>query len=190
MSKDKNDTLLKLQSTNCDIQGRTVYLFGEIETQNCKETIQNLHFLAKTDGDITVYINSPGGNFFDGLAMYSAIKKLKQHIVGYAVGDCSSAASILLQACDKRIVSPECSILVHPGSTGFEGVVHDFISRGKAEEYWMDLMHTLYFDRAKKAQSDEVMPLSHFKKKFGKDVYLTPDEALKFGIIDEVETYK
>ena len=112
---------------NINIRNREIYLHGAysaycdsdpgIEYQMATTFIKNLHILdSQGDGSILVHMQSPGGEWYDGMAMFNAIRFSKSPVVILAYGQASSMSGILLQAGDKRVLMPDCEFMIHHGS--------------------------------------------------------------------------
>lgn len=183
-SKTLADLVETIQDTNVDLERRVIYLFDEIESSSAKMTIQSLDFLNKSDGDIYLHINTPGGNWTDGMAIFSAIRMSKNKVHGLILGDCSSMGSIILQACDKRIATAEAEMCVHPGNSSSHADTVSFINRGKHEHRILEKMYEIYWSRI--PEEKQTSSYAKFKAKFAHDIYLTADDALKYGFVDEI----
>jgi ATP-dependent Clp endopeptidase proteolytic subunit ClpP len=174
-----------IQDTNVDLERRVIYLFDDIDSKSAKMTIQSLDFLNKTDGLVYLHISTPGGVWVDGMAVFSAIRLSRNNVVGIIYGDCSSMGSVILQACKTRIATTECEMLIHPGTSSGTADSISFVNRGKHEEKILDKMYRIYWDRI---PAEKKMKLSYekFKKMFSHDIFLDSDQALKYGLVDEV----
>jgi len=175
---------IHIHSSDVDLQNRRIYLFGEIGTELSKMFIKNLHFLSTTVEPIEIIINSGGGSWNDGIAIYGAIRNCANQVTGVVLGDCSSMASIILQACDKRIMDKDASMLIHPGFSAVDGPVLDVISRTEWEKTVLTQMYDIYYDRAVKINKN--LKLNQLRKYFSMDRYLASEDALKFGLVDSI----
>lgn len=97
---------------------RTIYLGGEVDASCARDIIQGLHVLGSKNRKIpiTLLINSAGGDVDDGWAIYDAIKCSVVPVVGIVLGTCQSSAMTILQACHKRLVSPNSTLMIHDGT--------------------------------------------------------------------------
>lgn len=97
-----------------------VFLVGEINANTSDELIQKLMHLDMKDlGEITLYINSPGGEVMSGLAVYDYIKTMKSPVKTVCVGDAASMGAIIFLAGEKREMLPHSRILIHDPSYGY-----------------------------------------------------------------------
>ena len=97
-----------------------VFLVGEINANTSDELIQKLMHLDMKDlGEITLYINSPGGEVMSGLAVYDYIKIMKSPVKTVCVGDAASMGAIIFLAGEKREMLPHSRILIHDPSYGY-----------------------------------------------------------------------
>lgn len=185
MSK-KLSILDSLHSQDVDVEKRIIYVFGDIDKDMSERFVKNMHFLSKTEGDITIYFNTDGGDWDDGMAMYSAIRTCKHKVVGKVVGRCSSMGSIIIQACDLRIMDKDSYMLIHPGSTRLAGEVMTVLTNAKWEQETLDRMYEIYHERISKTVEDPIS-LGKLKKKFNRDVNVRAKECLEIGLVDEIE---
>ena len=131
--------------------------------------------------EITIYINSPGGYIDDGLAIYDTMKFVKSPIRTVAVGMAASMASILLVAGDKRVALPHSRVLIHQPLGGMSGQTKDILI--SAEE-----MKKHYEATAKIISNHTKQPYDKVYKDMDRDYWMNAEEALEYGIIDEIVT--
>jgi ATP-dependent Clp protease protease subunit len=135
------------------------------------------------DKDIQIYINSPGGVITSGLAIYDTMQFVKNDIVTYCIGQCSSMAAVLLAAGTKgkRFALPNGRIMIHQPSGGAQGQASDieitFKEIQRLKEMLANLMSTHTGQTAKKLIKD-----------MDRDYFMDPKEALAYGLIDRVLT--
>jgi len=183
-AKSLADLVETIQDTNIDLERRVIYLFDDINSDSAKITIQNLDFLNKTDGDINLHINTPGGSWTDGMAIFSAIRLSKNKVVGTIFGDCSSMGSIILQACNMRLATSEAEMIVHPGQSSADLDSVSFVNRGKHEERILEKMYKIYWERI--PDDKKLKSYIKFKQKFAHDIYLDAQEILAYGLVDKI----
>jgi ATP-dependent protease ClpP protease subunit len=186
MASNKLDNIKTIHDEDIDVKNRRVYVFDDINNDTAKYLVQNLHFLDMSDGDINIYFNTNGGEWDDAIAMFNAIRNCKSRVLGHVIGTCSSSGSIILQACDHRIMHPYTSMLIHPGGASHDGTVRDFMSRAGWEAKVLDSMFEIYHNRMKLAKGEATTTLQLLKKKFNSDKYVFAYEALQLGLIDEI----
>jgi len=119
------------------------------------------------EGEISLYINSPGGSITAGLAIYDTIQFISSDVTTICVGQAASMAAILLAAgaSGKRYSLPNSRIVLHQPFGGFQGQASDIAIQV--------VKHT-------------GQPLERIQKDIERDFIMTPAQALKYGLIDEV----
>ena len=131
--------------------------------------------------DISMYINSPGGYVTAGLAIYDTMQYIKSPISTVCIGQAASMGSLLLAAgtAGNRIVLPNARVMLHQPSGGYRGVATD-IER-HAEEI-VDLKRRLNEIYVKHTGQE----YDAIEKKLDRDTFLSAQEAVDFGIADQV----
>ena len=162
-----------------------IFLGSPIEDNVANVVIAQLLFLEADDPekDISLYINSPGGVITSGMAIYDTMKFIKNDIVTICIGQASSMAAVLLAAGTKgkRIALPNSKVLLHQPLGGFQGQATDWLIHAeeirKIKEKLIDILvsHT-GLKRSKIAADIE------------RDYIMDSNEALEYGIIDQVIT--
>ncbi len=166
------------------LKDRIVFLHDAIDTGVADTVIAQLLFLQAENpkGDIKLYINSPGGSVYAGMAIYDTIKHLSCDVSTIVVGMAASMASLILSAGTKgkRYCLPNSIVLIHqPLTSGMEGQASDIAIHAKELLRLKDL-------------SAEVISKNTGQKKekvledMDRDYFMTADEAKKYGIIDGV----
>ena len=161
-----------------------VFLVGEITPDTSNNLIQKLMYLDSKDlGEITLYINSPGGEVISGLAVYDYIKVMKSPVRTVCIGDAASMGAIIFLAGEKREMLPHTRILIHDPSYG-----HLDVSGKKPHEIQRGV------DSLNKVSETLAEIIS---EKTGKDVdeiygitaednYFTAEEAIEFGLATDI----
>lgn len=167
------------------LRDRIVFINGEIEPEMAGVVIAQLLFLEAEDPkrDIYVYINSPGGIVTDGLAIYDTMQYIQPDVVTMCIGQAASMAAILLAAGakGKRFALPNSRILLHQPMGGVQGQVTDVEIQAK------ELVRI-------KQRINEILsfhtgqPIEKILQDTDRDFILTPDEAVQYGVIDQVIT--
>jgi ATP-dependent Clp protease protease subunit len=165
------------------LKDRIVFIGSEIDDQVANAVIAQLLFLEKEDStkDIDLYINSPGGSVVDGLAIYDTMQLVKPQVSTTCVGLAASMGAILLAGgtAGKRYALPNSQILIHQPWGGFRGQASDI------EIHAREMLAT-------KARLIEIMsrhtgqPVKKIEKDIDRDNFLNPEEALKYGLIDQI----
>lgn len=174
-----------LMEYGVDIRRRLLYLQGEVDAHIIHRFIRILKFLDKTQGEITVVLDSEGGDVNLGLAAYDALKNCENEVEIRVEGVAMSMGSIILQAGDKRSITKHSRIMIHRGSTSMEGNLPD-VERAMQETKRLDkLCCDIYFDRMK--EKDPKIRRNKLEKMMDYDTYISADEALEMGFVDEVD---
>jgi len=165
------------------LKERIVFLGGPIDDPLANTIIAQLLFLEHQDPkkDILLYINSPGGSVTSTLAIYDTIQYVKCDVSSLCLGMAASGAAVILAAGKKgkRFALPNAEILLHQvmGEAG-----------GQATEIEIAAKQILRV----KEQLNRILakhtnqPIAKIAKETDRDFWLTPEEAKKYGIIDEV----
>ena len=133
------------------------------------------------DKDISIYVNSPGGSVYAGLAIYDTMQFIKPDVSTMCVGIAMSMGSLLLMggAKGKRFSLPNSRILIHQPSSGFEGQSSDI------EIHAREIIKTrARIDEIYAHHSGQTVEQVHDDQE--RDRYLTPPEAVEYGLIDRV----
>ena len=162
---------------------RIVFLWGEINPGTGGGLIMRLLELQAKGGgrDIHLYINSPGGSVDDTLAVYDTIQFLECNVATYCVGQAASGAAIILAsgAKGKRFALPHSKIMIHQPWGGVTGQASDI--QIQAEEILKSkrLLNEILAGHTGKT-------VEQIEEETERDRYLTPTEALEYGIVDEI----
>ena len=165
------------------LRDRIIFLGTEIDDQVANVVISQLLLLESDDPekDIQLYINSPGGLSYGGMAIYDAIQYVRPEVSTICVGMGMSAAAMVLAggAAGKRLALPSARIMIHQGSAG---------TRGAPSDMEIQLRETLALvDRMTRILSHHTgQPYDRVKKDIDRDYFMTADEAKEYGIIDAV----
>jgi ATP-dependent Clp protease protease subunit len=167
------------------LKDRIIFLGTPVESQMANLIIAQLLFLDHDDPeqDISLYINSPGGEVYSGLAIYDTMRMIRPDIRTYCVGMGASMAAVLLAAGTpgKRFALPNSRIMIHQGSAGFRGNVPDIEIAARET---LKLTNTLTDILAEHTGQ----PFDKVKADTQRDYYMTGNEAKDYGLVDEVLT--
>ncbi len=165
------------------LKERIVFLTGEVNDESAALICAQLLFLESEnpDKDISFYINSPGGVVSSGLAIFDTMNYIKCDVQTLCIGQAASMGSFLLMAGakGKRFALPNARIMIHQPSGGFKGQAADIEIQAKEILALRAKLNQMYAERT--GQSLDVI-----EKAMDRDNYMTPEEALKFGLIDKV----
>ena len=133
------------------------------------------------DKDISLYINSPGGSIYAGLAIYDTMQFIKCDVQTICVGVAMSMGSLLLAggAHGKRMALPNSRVLIHQPSAGFEGQSTDIEIHAREIIKTRALIDELYAKHTGQ-------PLEQVHDDMERDRFFKPEEAVEYGIVDRV----
>ena len=162
---------------------RIVFL-GEPVTEELANLIiaQLLHLEADDpDKDVSLYINSPGGSAYAGLAIYDTMQFIKPDVQTICYGIAMSAGSLILTggAKGKRMALPNSRILIHQPSSGFEGQASDIEIHAKEVLELRDRLNQIYVEHTGQ-------PIEKINLDMERDKFFKPEEAREYGLIDRV----
>jgi len=167
------------------LKDRIVFVGGPVDDDVANIIIAQLLFLAGEDPakDLYMYINSPGGVVTAGLAIYDTIQYIKAPVSTICIGQAASMGALLLSAGDKgkRFALPNARIMIHQPLGGAQGAATDIE------------IQTPEILRIKRLINEILsrhtgQPLSKIEKDTDRDFYMSAEEAVKYGIVDEVIT--
>jgi ATP-dependent Clp protease, protease subunit len=165
------------------LRERIVFLGQEVEDGIANLIAAQLLFLdaEDPDKDIYLYINSPGGSAYAGMAIYDAMQYVKSDVSTVCLGMGMSAAAMILcgGAAGKRFALPNAKIMIHQGSGGFRGTPADI--QIAAREI-LDMTQKMAGIIARHSSQDVEQVL----RDIDRDRFMTPEEAVDYGLIDEI----
>ncbi len=165
------------------LKERIIFLTGPIDDNVASLVCAQLLFLESENPkkEISFYINSPGGIVWSGLAMYDTMQYISSKIMTICVGQAASAGSLLLTAGEKgmRFSLPNSRIMVHQPSGGYQGQVTDIEIQTKEIIKTKKRLNEIYAHHTGK-DIKEVTSIME------RDKYFSPNEAIKFGLIDKI----
>jgi ATP-dependent Clp protease protease subunit len=160
-----------------------VFLGQEVEDDIANlVTAQLLHLEAEDpEQDISLYINSPGGSAYAGMAIYDAMQYVRPDVRTICTGMGMSAAAMILcgGTPGKRFVLPNAKVMIHQGSGGFRGSPADIQIAAK-EILEMTQRMAEIIARHSGQPAEQVL------KDIDRDRFMTPDEAVAYGLVDSV----
>lgn len=191
---DLVDYIERFHIDNIYIPTRTVYFgssqagvetTGEVNSYTVGQTIKNLHILDELNHKpITLLLNTPGGSWEDGMAVYDVIKSLKSEVTIVGMGKIYSMGSIIMQAGDKRLLMSNSYVMIHDGTESYDG-------NSKAFEAWAGFakqtrmrMYEIYHDKMQK--KDPRINIDQIEKMCAHDKIFNAEEAIEIGLADRV----
>ena len=165
------------------LEDRIIFLGEEVNEATANVVVAQLLHLANEDPekDIQLYINSPGGSVYDGLAIYDTMQYIKPDVQTIGIGLQASMGAFLLSsgAKGKRFALPNARVMIHQPSSGTQGKVTDQeISLREAVELK---------DRLAKIMAENTgQKLDKVKSDMERDYWMSAAESVKYGLVDEV----
>ncbi len=166
---------------------RIIFLGEDVNEHTANIVVAQLLHLAYEDSkkDIKLYINSPGGSVYDGLAIYDTIQYITPDVQTIGIGLQASMGAFLLSSGTKgkRFALPNSRIMIHQPSSG---------THGKITDQEITLKEGIFL----KQRLNEILAkntgqkLSKIEKDADRDFWMSSEEAVKYGLIDEVITKK
>jgi ATP-dependent Clp protease, protease subunit len=162
---------------------RIIFLGTPIDDQIANLIVAQLIHLESEDPDkdISLYVNSPGGSVYAGLAVYDTMQYIKPDVQTICVGIAMSMGALLLAggAKGKRLALPNAKILIHQVSSGFQGQATDIEIQAReiiSIKRRLEEIIALHTEQ----------PFEKVSKDMERDYFMTPEEAKDYGIIDTV----
>jgi ATP-dependent Clp protease, protease subunit len=165
------------------LRERIVFLGREVDDQLANLVAAQLLFLDADDPgkDIHLYVNSPGGSAYAGMAIYDAMQYVRSDVSTVCLGMGMSAAAMILcgGAAGKRFALPNSKIMIHQGSAGFRGTPAD-IQIAAREVLSMTRRMAELIALHSGRDVDQVLV------DIDRDRFMTPEEAVSYGLVDEI----
>lgn len=164
------------------IKNRIIYLNGEVNSESALSVITQLRYLAaKSDRDIFMCINSPGGSVSDGLAIYDMINQISCDVVTIATGVAASMGAFLVAAGTpgKRFATPSVEIMIHQPLGGVQGQASDISLVADHIQRLKKTLGTILADKCKKASDSVIADME-------RDCWMSAIQAKNYGLIDHI----
>jgi ATP-dependent Clp protease protease subunit len=167
------------------LKERIIFLGTPINDQVANVVVAQLLFLDREDPEkeISLYVNCPGGEIYPGLAIYDTMQQVQAPISTIAVGWTASLGTILLAAGMKgrRYALPHATIHMHPAGGGARGYAPDVEIQARELLRMQDLLKNLLARHTRQS-------VERITRDFDRDYFMNAQEAIEYGIIDEVLT--
>jgi len=161
---------------------RIIFISGEIDDDSANLVISELLYLdALNHNDIFIYLNSPGGSVTAGLAIFDTMNYIKSDVSTVAMGLCASMAAILLAAGKKgkRLALKNSEIMLHQVLGGMKGQATDIKIQAERILEIKKKLNKILASLCHKS-------LNKINKDTERDYYLSPEMAIKYGLIDKI----
>ncbi len=197
MAKIYKDEIDRLFDYDIYAPTRTIYMGSAVSDEGedqgvnaymAERVIKALHILDSSgpagDKPITIIMNNPGGDEYDGMAIYDAIKACKNHITIIVYGHAMSMGGIILQAADTRIMSPNSRFMMHYGTMHIDANAKDayaWVEDNKKIDVWME---DVFLEKMR--DKNPLMDRQKLQEMLKADFIIDANEAVKLGLADEV----
>jgi len=165
------------------LKERIIFLVGPVNDQTANLVVAQLLFLESEnpDKDISLYINSPGGSIYAGLAIFDTMQFIKPDVSTLCTGMAASMGSFLLAAGakGKRFALPNSRIMIHQPSGGSQGQATDIEIQAKEILYLRERLNRIYSERTGQ-------PIERIARDTDRDTFMSPEESRDYGLIDQV----
>ena len=169
------------------LKDRVIFLGTPIDDAVANLVTAQLLFLESEDADrdISIYINSPGGQVYAGLAIYDTMQYIKPEVSTLCLGMAMSMGAILLAggAKGKRFALPNAKIMIHQGSAGFQGTPTDIDIQARE-------VLSLRKRMAEILSKHTGQTFERVEKDIDRDKFMTAEEAKEYGIVDDILTHR
>jgi len=165
------------------LKERIIFLGSQVDAHSANVIVAQLLFLQNEDPkkDIQMYINSPGGSVYDGMAIYDTMQHITCDVQTVGIGLQASMGAFLLSSGSKgkRVLLPHAKVMIHQPSSGTRGTVSDMEIDLKESLALRKLLNEILAKNTGKK-------LSQIEKDVERDYWMTAQEAVDYGIADKV----
>jgi ATP-dependent Clp protease protease subunit len=165
------------------LRDRVVFLVGPVNDQTANLVVAQLLFLESEnpDKDISLYINSPGGSVYSGMAIYDTMQFIKPDVSTICVGMAASMGAFLLAAGakGKRFALPNSRIMIHQPSSGAQGQASDIEIAAREILDVRTRLNRILSERTGQ-------PIERIERDTDRDNFMSADDAVSYGIIDRI----
>jgi len=165
------------------LKERVIFLVGPVEDYMANLVVAQLLFLESEnpDKDISLYINSPGGSVTAGLSIYDTMQFVKPNVSTLCIGQAASMGAILLAGGEagKRHILPHSRVMIHQPLGGFQGQASDFEIHAREILNIRERLNTILADHCGQT-------LETISADTERDNFMSADEAVAYGLVDQV----
>lgn len=165
------------------LEERIIFLGEDVNEHTANVVVAQLLHLANEDPDkdISLYINSPGGSVYDGLAIYDTMNFIKPDVATYGIGLQASMGAFLLSSGTKgkRFILPHSRVMIHQPSAGTQGKVTDMEITLRESVRIKQLLHEIL-------AKNTGQKLTKINKDADRDYWMEAKEAVDYGLADKV----
>jgi len=165
------------------LKERIIFLGSDVNSMSANVVVAQLLHLQNEDAKkpIFLYINSPGGSVYDGMAIYDTMNHVKNEVHTIGIGLQASMGAFLLSSGTKgkRFLLPHAKVMIHQPSSGTRGKVSDMEIDFKESLKTRELLNKIFAENTGQK-------LSQVEKDMDRDYWMTAEEAVKYGVADKV----
>ncbi len=165
------------------LEDRIIFLGDQVDQHTANVVVAQLLHLASEDPnrDISLYVNSPGGSVYDGLAIFDTMNFIKPDVATFGIGLQASMGAFLLSsgAKGKRFLLPSSRVMIHQPSSGTSGKVTDQEISLRESVRIKQLLNQLM-------AKNTGQKLSKIERDMDRDFWMSADEAVDYGLVDKV----
>ena len=169
------------------LKDRVIMLDTDVNEHSASLVVSQMLFLESEnpDADILFYINSPGGSVTAGLAIYDTMQFIKPNVSTIVLGQACSMGSLLASAgaAGKRMMLPNARHMIHQPSGGARGMQSDIEISYKEITYLKKRLTQIYVDHNSAGKT-----YAQFEKDMDRDTFMSAEQALEYGLIDQIIT--
>jgi len=162
---------------------RIIFLGTQVDDQIANLIIAQLLHLESEDPDkdINLYVNSPGGSVYSGLAIYDTMQFIKPDVSTLCIGQAASMGALLLAAGDKdkRFCLPNSRVMIHQPMGGFQGQASDVEIHAREILYLRQRLNEIMAEHTGQT-------VERISRDTDRDNFLSADESVKYGLVDKV----
>ncbi|HXW64152.1 MAG TPA: ATP-dependent Clp endopeptidase proteolytic subunit ClpP [Burkholderiaceae bacterium] len=165
------------------LRDRVVFVVGPVNEMTANLVVAQLLFLESEnpEKDISLYINSPGGSVYSGMAIYDTMQFIKPDVSTICVGMAASMGAFLLAAGarGKRYALPNSRIMIHQPSGGSQGQATDIEIQAREILYLRERMNAILAERTGQT-------VERIAKDTDRDNFMSADDAVSYGLVDKI----
>jgi ATP-dependent Clp protease protease subunit len=165
------------------LRDRVIFLVGPVNDQTANLVVAQMLFLESEnpDKDISLYINSPGGSVYAGMAIFDTMQFIKPDVSTICVGMAASMGAFLLAAGakGKRCALPNSRIMIHQPSGGSQGMASDIEIQAREILHLRDRINRILSDRTGQT-------VDKIAKDSDRDNFMSAEDAVSYGLIDKI----
>ena len=165
-----------------NLKDRVIHLVGPINDEMAATVVAQLLYLAgEGDGDISMYINSPGGAVSAGMAIYDTMQYIKPDVSTICVGIAASMGAVILSggAKGKRGILKHGEVMIHQPSGGMEGQATDLLITAEHIRQVKNTLNQILTENTGKS-------LEEVARDTDRDCFMTAEEAVEYGVVDHI----